>query len=568
MYVLVDFEWVENAPGQYMPAQLAAMRVDEAWNTVSSFSSLCRPHKTGTIEWNHVAFSGSQPADFWAAPSAVCVFSDFCAWLLADDILLWWDEEPLQRFAQILRDITKQQIANKNLSVREVFKHVVHDGIRTTGHIYKLVFLRGIPLLSPAHDSRNDVRMFQALLKHVGFKSELLYTAVPAKMQLYSTKQDYLLPYQLDVERNIVHKKECVELSGAVSVKGGSKLVNFIKSKAKPCPVCCKSEWMETLRGRNEDIMKRSECHFFFLPTGRAFHKPTCCLIQNAIDPPRGVMYYHTAVAAGYSPCKRCKPTPDETHSQTSQSSVQGPTKQERTDNHFFPGAKPGKRKKSIYGQPLDTTAPLKPSIRNISLTWAEQQAIKRYEQASKERRTKKEMAMDSQESADFYTLTATRYAFWAAQGYSNFHKRNCARLNGLKDLKGFARFSDAVRAGYQPCRHCRPTEKDDAVLSIPLYNQIRNEETIDDIIVLCREKGYQCAYDHPEMIIETPVGRWIVNVVKRPVFVEHQHKELSTSGPSALHWQHRMFLSLTDVVLYIEKHDGKLMNLSPEDPN
>jgi len=421
-------------------------------------------------------------------------------------------------------------------------------------------------LLSPAHDSRNDVRMFQSLLKHVGFQSELLYTAIPAKTQVYSTKQDYLLPYQLDVERNIVHKKGCSVLSKAASVKGGSKLENFIKSRATPCPLCCKSEWMETLHVRNRDIMERSECHFFFLPTGRACHKPTCCIIQNAIDPPRGVMYYHTAVAAGYSPCKRCLPTPDEPQGRTSKPPIQASKKRERTANLFVSRAKPGKRAKPAYDQPLDTTTPLKPAIQNISLTRAEQQAIKRHEQASKERRTQKEKVLDSQKSADFYTLTATRYAFWAARGYSNFHKRSCSRLNGLKDLTGFARFSDAIRAGYQPCRQCRPTEKDDAVLSIPLYNQIRNEETINDIIVLCRKKGYRCSYDHPEMIIETPVGRWIMNVVKRPVFVEHQHKELSASGPSALHWQHRMFLSLTDVVLYIEKHDGKLMALSSEE--
>jgi len=52
----------------------------------------------------------------------------------------------------------------------------------------------------------------------------------------------------------------------------------------------------------------------------------------------------------------------------------------------------------------------------------------------------------------------------------------------------------------------------------------------------------------------------------KRPVFVEHQHKEISGNRPSALHWQHRMFLSLTDLVLYIEKHDTKLMARLPDE--
>ena len=53
--------------------------------------------------------------------------------------------------------------------------------------------------------------------------------------------------------------------------------------------------------------------------------------------------------------------------------------------------------------------------------------------------------------------------------------------------------------------------------------------------------------------------SNWIVNVVKRPIFVEHQHKALSVKGPSDLHWQHRMFLSLTDLIVYISMHDSKL---------
>lgn len=43
MYVLIDMEWVTNRHGDHWPTQLAAIRVDEEWQTVDSFSVLFRP---------------------------------------------------------------------------------------------------------------------------------------------------------------------------------------------------------------------------------------------------------------------------------------------------------------------------------------------------------------------------------------------------------------------------------------------------------------------------------------------------------------------------------------------
>ena len=36
MYVLIDMEWVTNRHGNHWPTQLAAIRVDEEWQTVDS----------------------------------------------------------------------------------------------------------------------------------------------------------------------------------------------------------------------------------------------------------------------------------------------------------------------------------------------------------------------------------------------------------------------------------------------------------------------------------------------------------------------------------------------------
>ena len=186
---------------------------------------------------------------------------------------------------------------------------------------------------------------------------------------------------------------------------------------------------------------------------------------------------------------------------------------------------------------------------------------MKRHQQASQERAKLDLSNMTEQQRTDSITLTATRFAFWAVPGYSTFHTRNCIKLNGMENIRGFARYGDAVHAGFSPCRHCKPSAKQDAILSIPIYNQARNGEKIEDIISLCEAKGYTCSLTKNELLIETQAGRWRVDIKKRPIFIEHQHTDGSIKGESSIHWQPRMFLSLQDVVAYITKHDAKLVS-------
>lgn len=273
--------------------------------------------------------------------------------------------------------------------------------------------------------------------------------------------------------------------------------------------------------------MKRSHCNFFYLPSGRAFHRPDCPAILYSSVPPSGTVYFTACEKTGRTPCKICRPKPDDAASH--------------------------KRRKSAECLPQ---ARLAPAEIQLQLTRAELQAMKRHRQASRERARLDLSSMTERQRADALTLTATRFAFWAAPGYSNFHTRNCVKLNGVENVRGFARYEDALRAGFSPCRHCRPSAKQDAVLSIPIYNQTRSGERIEDVLSLCRAKGFQYSLEKNELQIETRVGRWFVNIRKRPVFVEHQHLDVSVNKKSSVHWQPRMFLSLRDAVEYISRHD------------
>ena len=93
MYVLIDMEWVTNRHGNHWPTQLAAIRVDEEWQTVDFFSVLFRPKDITFQKWDHMAFSGWTRDNFLNADSLYPALDAFEHWLQPEDILCWWHQE-------------------------------------------------------------------------------------------------------------------------------------------------------------------------------------------------------------------------------------------------------------------------------------------------------------------------------------------------------------------------------------------------------------------------------------------------------------------------------------------
>jgi len=525
MIVLMDMEWVENKSRHVTPTQLAAMRVNESWERVSMFNGLCRPRDASFHQWNHVAYGGLNKDEYLFSPSARTIFERFLTWLQPDDILLWWSQDGPRHFAGLMKIVGLPKLKNKSHSIQSAFEAFVCDGRKTKGGLYALAKDRQILLRKPEHRAVNDVRMMHLLLQKVDFQLDYLYQQIPSREAREKVQVASISAFQFHVDRNtkLIHKKGCELLPPDTVIVGCHDLASGLSHNAKPCPVCCKQVWKEHVAARNIDTIQRSNCNYFYLPSGRMFHRPDCRVILYSDVLPAGTVYYKTCEKTGRKPCKICCPEPND-----------DPTPEQLKEEDRI-------------------------ITKKQSLTNSEKQAMKRYQQASKERAGMNLSEMTDQERSDSITLTATRFAFWAVNGYSTFHTRNCPKLNNLTGIRGFARYGDAVHAGFQPCRHCKPSPKQDAIVSIPIYNQSRQSEKVDDIISLCQAHGFQCSLNKQELTIETPAGRWIVDIVKRPIFIQHQHTDGSIKGESQLHWQPRMFLSLKDVVLYIEKHDLKL---------
>lgn len=531
MIVLVDLEWLENTKHEVTPTQLSAIRTDESWAPSARFNTLFRPRDESFFQWKHIAYTGAAPKDYLSAPSAYTALEHFCAWLSPDDTLLWWSAESLQVFRKMLKIILKKDLTQKNYAVQTAFGNGIADGKKTRGGLYLLAKVRNLPTPSPQHRASNDVQVLLSLLRAVHFPLTLVTDPASAILPAKKAAPPPTFLFLVDPDARLAHhQKDCPSISPWSNLIGCNRIEVPIHYQATPCPLCCKAVWTQQLAKRNNDILSRSQCRYFFLPHGHSFHLGTCHFVQRAVVFPHGTIYYDSCIKNGKVPCKLCRPDLDDDPRRYGRPLQ--PPKAELT------------RKASSNGRACQ------------SITAAEERALKRYHQARKERSALNLSSMEPQARADAITLTATRYAFWSSLGYSNFHLRNCRKLQHMTQLRGYARYSDAIRAGLQPCRICKPTAKHDIIVSVPIYNRERKDESIEELMALCASKGLRCTMKDSLLIIETGKGYWRVDPHQRPFFIEHLHTDETAYPDAQMHWQPRMFLSLQDVISYIEKHD------------
>ena len=520
MIVLMDMEWVTLRDNQPAATQLAAVRVSDGWFITDSFSRTIRPRRIADVDWDQVGFAGYTQSVFLNAPSLAEVLADFRDWLQPDDTLLWWGDTAAKFFRSLWRTFLAQPLARPNLHASEALRQLVHDGKPTDGSMYALAQARGVALLLPEHRAFNDVRVMCALLRSVDFRMtwiNMLASAprkpVKPSRPRFSVLSNPDIRYLTDGDTMLVHTTNCEAIPADRLIKGYATLLSPIKQGFTPCD-CCREAWHTAVRERNSDVMKRSRCSYFSTPHDHYFHRASCACVLDAAELPQGVKRYQTIRDTGRMPCPFCRPLPQQ------------------------------------------KAVPLIPATPSRKLV----KALARQRVAAQEREALLADAQTAQQRADAFTRTATHAAFFAARGYSSFHLAGCGRLTGLSELRSFTRYDEAVAAGFQPCRFCKPSPRHNVTVSVPVNNQTRTDESVQEIIALCRRQGFLCTLDSIALTVETPVALWKLGVTTRPVAVMHQHKAASPRGASPMHRQHRVFLSLRDAVLYIIRHDAELI--------
>ena len=533
MYVLMDMEWYCGSGGRIFSTQLAALRTDESWGRRDCFFSRIRPDRTDTPDWTHIAFSGGKPEDFLCAPTLSAALRNLRMWLQKDDVLCWWAEEAPKVFKRLHTPLLHTPVLQVPPAVphRVLLDHVspilISKGIAQEKP-YKIAAFLGLEIPTPAHCSEHDVLTIQAVLQALDFPQENLRKQAKRRTSRYGSRQDPVhadMPYQLDTNIGLLHRKDCDDIPGGTVLSGFVSFKPCFNGKARPCP-CLAAEYRSAKRNRNQSIIDRSQYNFVYAKTSPVFHRRDCFRILSA-DSIMGSVFYDACAKTGRRPCKLCKPSALDL--------VKIPEK--------------------IY-------APVKPSHGPFqkNLPTPEQRAIQRLKQSQEERRNAPLDSMTGQERADLLTLTQPGYAFWAAAGYQTFHRRDCRKLKGLSNLKGFSRFQDASRAGYTPCKLCKPTKKQDMIYSIPITSQKRQDESVQDLVALCEENQFTYSREAGYFTIRTPLGRWRIHLKCNPIAVDHINLTTTPDNPLLYHRQPRLFLSLADTFAYIKRHDRKLL--------
>lgn len=523
MYVIADVEWVQNRENKQFPTQLSAVRVDNGWNIVDEFSSYVRPKDTSFHDWKHVAYAGGRPDDFLYARSCYHVFTAFNNWV-GEDTVCWWYIPSRDLHALINRIVLKINNAKPSKILSEYILGFLDGQGCAKGSAYKLARARNIEVPELEHDSRNDVIAIVNLLKGVGFPQEaLLKPPIKPKPRIDRPGSD-MLEYQYDATNALLHKRGCPLIPEGVDILGFGTLAGAVKKGYRAC-ACVREELRLAKREKVLDEITRSQYTFIYAENGRIFHRYDCGLLHNAHHI-LGAGKYETIIKKGLHPCKVCNPT---------------------AQDEYRP---------LLIQQKIAAMKTPKPA--NRSLTRSEMAAMTRLQQSQKERYSGVlHTDMTKQEKDDLFTLTQPGFGFFAARGYRNFHTRNCNRLVGMSNIRGFDTFSHACRAGYTPCKHCKPNEKQNIVVSIPIDNKVRNYETVEDLSVLCNQYGYTYRYHNGNFELATAVGKWIIHTDSRPVTVEHINLAKKPNC-EIYHKQHRIFLSMIDALRYIHRHDSE----------
>lgn len=530
MYIIADVEWVQNKENKQSPTQLSAVRVDNEWNIVDEFSSYIRPLDASFHDWKHVAYAGGKPDDFLYARNCHNVFTSFNNWV-GEDTICWWYIPSRDLHAFINKIVLKIKSTKPSKILSEYMLGFLDGQGYVKGSAYKLARARNIEVPELEHDSRNDVIAIVNLLRGVGFPQEaLLEPPIKPEPKFNHPKSD-MLEYQYDVTHALLHKKGCPNIPEGVDMLGFSTLQGAVRRGYKAC-ACVREELRLAKREKVLDEISRSQYTFMYAEHGSIFHRRDCGLLHNAYHV-LGTIKYDTIIKKGLRPCKVCNPSPEDEY------------------------------RPLLIQQRIATMKT--PKLAKRSLTRSEMTAMTRLEQSQKERYSGVlHTEMTKQEKDDLFTLTQPGYGFFAARGYQNFHTRNCNRLVGKSNIRGFDTFSHACRAGYTPCKYCKPNEKQNIVVSNPIDNKVRTDETIEDLSVLCEQYGYAHRYHKGNFELETAVGKWIIHTGDRPVTVEHINLAKKPDC-EMYHKQHRIFLSMLDALRYIHRHDSELKGDSEE---
>lgn len=546
MLVIVDLEWVENEEGYVCPTQLAAIRTDEEWNTVDRFSAIIKPFNKSFQIWDHVAFRGVKQSHFLNGESMSDAFRRFFNWCEDTEAILFWAEETADVFAEFSESILRFRMPTIKLVSPIVFQIPFNETIYRKSPYYILQKTTG-QQAEPNHCAVKDVENLRLLLSLYRIEPDwVLSGSLPEEYRLSveekTAMQRNAFLYCVDTKSGRIHGMNCPQAAEIPEEFCSETIEALMRKGYRPCK-CCKETYWSISRSIVRKSVEKCGYSYVYSTDSKYFHKPNCIHVQRIpYVKLQGCTFFQSAMNNNRIPCGWCKPNEKD--------QIRAPKQSRKSCVTREMGDRPH-TKAETKGSVWKTTR---------ALSDCEKTALKRHDAAVKERTKTQWSKLTTEEFQDTITLTQPSYAFWAAAGYSTFHLRSCSKLQSMSSIKGFARFDDAIRAGLRPCRRCRPSSKQDMIVSVPIDQRFRKEENMVTLDALCDRSKFRHRYEEPDYYIETPAGRWKMTIGTVPVDLYHINLIRTPGNENEYHRQHRLFLSLKDTFAYIKRHDNALM--------
>lgn len=320
---------------------------------------------------------------------------------------------------------------------------------------------------------------------------------------------------------NVFHNEGCALLPYNGEPSYYKNIDRLIKHGYRPCQ-CVRQEYSEALEKRNRSIILRMKYKYIFVPNSKVFHTTQCSSMRTAVKI-SGSYYYRACLLGGRRPCRKCNPVDEENS---------------------------GNEIRDEVAMSADDAMRMR----------TEERAIKRHRQAVLARTAlENNIYLPVDKKEDLYKLSSSSYAFFASKGYKTFHLRNCKKTANLKSIEGFSTYESACNAGYKPCRYCKPSDKHNVELSLPIYTTERKDESISALIDFCQANDYVYSENGEYIYVETRVGIWRMKPNKSPYKLEHINLVKTPNNREIFHQQPRLFLSMTDALYYIKRHDEAL---------
>ncbi len=520
--VLIDIEWVKNKNNDICLSQIGAIKVASNWDIIDRYATIVKPLNSSFTNWAQQGFTGWKPQDFLHAIPSTKAIQNFIKWLDTTSTIIVWDSEQEEMFHQIFDDALGNNHSLKYVIINPYFAYLLSDHKVYKMNQYQVANRLGAPSGLLQHNAINDVDTMLSVIRAKELNSNMLETLAPT-IEKEATcnaeeKPVELLPYQIDTDEKVLHKAGCALLVLEHHRKGYRSIDECLRKQLKACPECIADELLNARRAYNEGYLTRKKINFVYLPGSKVFHRSDCSRVLSA-PAINTLNTYKRCIDKGLQPCPKCKPEPE-------------------------------------YVQ-------LDEEVYESRLTRDAQSAIARHRQINLEREAALQAGFqDATARNDMFTLTQPEYSFWAGKGYKTFHIRTCGKLSDARNLIGFKKYRDAIKAHYLPCKYCKPSPDNNVIVSIPFQNEKRENDTLENLKNLCVDNGMIFKQNKSVVEIITSIGLWKMDAYSMPIQLHHLNLKHKHGEKLNYHKQPRLFLSYQDVFDYILRHDNELIDL------